>query len=203
MVIEQELPFKIKRQGRPEIVFTKTKSNVLWGVNRGNKVYIMKKDMPKWGIEHEVAHWQLNNLKPKTFGEYIEGEIQVNLLTYTRIGHPKGLKGQFNYWLAEGERVAPQIWTKYSEELEKADTIQSIIDKKVKKYWKYFSAQWQADYKAFYDELEHYRKTIVKEMPSYKKLDIVLPNLHPKRALVVRKRLSRGLPPSQALKGIK
>jgi len=149
---EQNLPFGIKRKDRPPILHAVRPKDISTDTEGEyspitKKIYIYTKALDPYTVEHEVAHYQLRDLRRSeetSLEERAEDEIQADLLCYARIGRPKRYKGRANsiLWNLHDKLEAWEV----NEKAKRARTFQAFWVA-VDKYWKWMPESWREDIK--------------------------------------------------------
>jgi hypothetical protein len=150
---ESDLPFKVKRLDKPQIVHKRNEEGNLGGdYHRSykDKIYIYphgKEDDIEYTETHEVAHYQLDDRRTrdeKSLLQRGEDEIQADLLTYARIGKPIDYSGR---WVVIGENLLEYIDRWEVPLSNKKFRVLGVLQQLYNKYKSVMPKQWVDDYK--------------------------------------------------------
>lgn len=168
------LPFRV-RKTNPEVIHVKKGVDVPGTVkydrlgsdamvHRG-KIYKFKSNLPKWVLEHEIAHTQISDDKTKSplnTTSFLNNEIAADLLTYQRTGYPKSIKGFIN------SRASDLFYIHLSNNVDgkynKYETREHVVwhmRKAYEKYWAYLPAQWKRDVDNFFARYEKWHEKYI------------------------------------------
>lgn len=163
-----KLPFKV-RNIEPEVVVVSETTKMLpkdvmagrlgcpMVVYKG-KVYVYRKNMPKFSMEHEKAHTQIEKDKtksPKGVISWLDDEIKADLLTYQKTGQPKSISGYLNARFDDARyyHLANDYDGRHNTYEHSLHSV-SHLERAYKKYWEYLPEQWKRDYREFMNKID-------------------------------------------------
>lgn len=202
-ITEEQLPFKVKRHNRPRIIYARKPADDKDLLGFYHKVYDKdtitiypvskeKSEDIEEIIEHEIAHYQLENrhsVDEKSLEERAEGELQANLLVYSRIGKPKE---SLYLWREIGEDLLEHIDTWKVPLESKIKRISAILYDLKEKYRNFLPEGWLEDYNKFAKRTaEKYKWSSLKVIKTFPRNPIYYESLtHSKRAKVKKLELT-------------
>lgn len=160
-----KLPFNV-RNIRPEVILVSetTEAQIPKDVNEGRmgcpmvtykgKIYVFRKDLPKFAMQHEMAHVQIPKDKtrsPKGVIAWLDDEVKADLLTYQKTGQPESIKDYLRSRYEDARfyhLVNDRIEGKYNTYEHGIHSV-NHIERAYKKYWEYLPEQWKKDYREF------------------------------------------------------
>jgi len=164
-----DLPFKVRKHEAPVIYASKEEiPERVRSVRLGNdalvykgKIYVFRKDIPKYAMEHEKAHIHIPSSKLKTphmATGYIDDEVKADLLTFQRTGKPKSLYPDYFdsrledlvYVHTNNDTGEGNKYNLYETYAHCYDTLKRIYYK----YWNYLPEQWKEDWNKYKNSVE-------------------------------------------------
>ena len=166
---EEELPFKVKRKTRPLIIKRRTVPKGQEGLEgtffAGDSGVIEL--FPGFHdnveiIEHETVHFQLRDRRQTETPspeQDMAGEIQADLITFSRIGKPQNYDERFSNIAARAlEQLEGWEVSKYTKGIRVSSALEFIV----KNYWPWLPKQWKNDWGKFKKELEVAKQNALK-----------------------------------------
>jgi len=162
----ENLSFKVSKK-EPEVIYV-TKETKLpnalkenlgsQGIAYRGKVYLFRKSLPKYVVEHEKAHIAIGDVNKSTWGgttHWLDDEVKADLVTYHKVKQPHSIAKRIND--LAGDVI---FYHSTSDEKKKYNYYELIghmlihIKKIYTKYWDYLPNQWKDDYKGFISTVE-------------------------------------------------
>lgn len=163
----KQLPFKI-RSVKPEIIQVDKNTVVPNGVREGRwgeeavtykgKIYLFRKSVPKYTIEHEKAHVAIKREDNPTLTGVtaeLDDEVKADLYTYQKMGKPQSISAHLHS--RAGDAMATHMIFDKEKRYNYYQQISHMlyhIKKVYKKYWEYMPEQWKKDYDDFANKVE-------------------------------------------------
>jgi hypothetical protein len=184
ILTEKQLPFKVFRHDRPKITYGKAEAKGDAGryVPASNTIVInpiSKLEDKEWLIEHEIAHYQLDDRKHpegSTFSEVADGEMKAELLTYARLGRLPYRVGGIQYdtmWHSIATNCMEWLEDEKTPYERKQKRVMDMLYRLKEHYKKYIPQKWLIQYGEYVKEEKAKLKMppakVISKLPSQNK----------------------------------
>lgn len=151
------LPFKVRKKN-PEVIYV-TKDTILPkavvedrlnadALNYRGKIYLFKKRIPKYTMEHEKSHVELGETKPRTpkgVVAWLEDEVKADLLTYQKTGEPKHIYDRMESRACDVRMYHLDSKVVNYNYYEQTKHTVGHMEDAYRKYWTYLPEAWKKD----------------------------------------------------------
>jgi hypothetical protein len=166
----RDLPFKV-RSVKPEIIHVTSNTKLPEDVKQGRhgsvaifykgKIYTFRKNLPKYMIEHEIAHAQITDDKTKTktgSTAWLNDEIAADILAHRRTGKPEHIQPYMFSRLKDlgYYHTVNDDDKKYNRYEVNSHAVAHLM-KAYARYYDYLPKEWQ-------DDVDNFKKLAEKEL---------------------------------------